>query len=126
MIKLLFSALMVFLLGCNNAGNRTPGGSLGLTIKIVDESSNAFEVQTVRWWYSGDRNNKHELQCTTDLCAEWVIGEELSGSIEIHADASRVKQDDENCWDLYNGKAVVEMPADEVVIVVAYTNTACS
>ena len=126
MKKRLLSALFFALVGCNDGDNRTTGDRLGLSINTIDENNRAFEVQAVRWWYSGERNSKHKLKCGADLCAEWIIEEALSGSIVIHANTKRVNKDDESCLDLYSGEAVVEMPAQEVVIVVTYTKTACS
>jgi len=124
--KILIIVLLVFTYTCSDADDRLAGESFGLSIFIVDEKNDAFKVQTVRWWYSGEQDNKHELECDTELCAEWQIEEEISGSIVIHADTSIVKDDDEYCWDLYAGKAVVETLAREVTIVMTFTSVVCS
>lgn len=112
--------------GYGRADDRLTGEMLGLNVRTVDEQNDAFPVQTVRWWYSGKRDAKHQLECATGRCVVWEINEEISGSIVIHADASMVKENDKYCWDLYEGEVVVEMPAREVTIVLAYANTACS
>jgi len=124
--KLLIAALSVFCWGCGGAGDRLGGEFTGLKIRTVDESNQAFEVQTVRWWYSREQDKKHTLTCKAGLCAEWVIEEELSTQIVIRADTSIVKKDDKACWDLYTGEAVVDKVVREVLIVMAYVNTACT
>lgn len=126
MRKLAAIVVLVSTFGCGNADNRLTGETVGLYISTVDEKNDAFRVQTVRWWYPGKRDAKHELECETGACVEWVIEGEISGSIVIRADASVVKEDDKHCWDLYAGEVVVEMPAREVTIVMAYVNTVCS
>lgn len=126
MRKLLIIIMLISLYAYGRAGDRITEKTSGLNIRTVDEKNDAFPVQTVRWWYSGKRDRKHELECETGSCAEWVIEEEISGSIVIHADASIVKKNDKHCWDLYGGEIVVEMPAQEVTIVLTYTNTVCS
>ena len=124
--KFLIAALSVFSWGCGNAADQLDGESSGLKIRTVNENYQAFEVQTVRWWYAGDQGGKHTLTCKAGLCAEWVIEEEISAPIVIRADTSIVKKDDKACWDLYTGEAIVDKVAREVLVVMAYVNTACS
>ncbi len=98
---------------------------MSLTIKTVDEQNRPFKVQTVRWWYVGKRDQKHELRCATGKCEEWRIDEALTGSIVIHADTSIVRPDDKECWDLYAGQVVVEKPTRSVMIRLTHTDTVC-
>ncbi len=125
MRKLPLIAVFVLLFSFSGAGEGIREKPLGLSIKTVDEKSDAFRVQTVRWWYSGKRNTKNQLECEIGLCDEWAIEEEISGSIVISAAVSIVKENDEQCWDLYAGETVVEMPSREVTIVVAYVSMVC-
>jgi len=124
--KFLIVVLSVFCWGCGSADDSLNKEFTGLKIRTVDESNQAFEVQTVRWWYSGEQDKKYTATCKADLCAEWVIEEELSAPIVIRVDTSIVKKDDKACWDLYTGEAVVDKVVREVLIVVAYVNTACT
>ena len=120
MVGLVFTAVY------SNAENHHTEKTMGLHIKIVDEKHHAFSVQNVRWWSLDQWNIKHELKCRTDLCFEWVLEKKLSGSIVIYATRSIMKKEDEQCWDLFAGEVIIEMPAREAVIVMAYKNTACS
>ncbi len=118
-------AILALCFGCNNADEQSTMKETHITIKTVDDTGTPFRIQTVRWWYSGKRNQKHELKCETRPCSEWVIEEKTTGPIVIHADASVVKENDDQCWDLYAGEIVVEMPVKDVTVTMTYANMVC-
>lgn len=126
MKKLSIVTALVFIFSCANADNSIAVENLSLKIKTVDENNNAFKVETVRWWRPELQNQLFELQCNSNRCANWEIKENISGTIIIRAYTSIVTKNDENCWDLYGGEAVVTMPTQDVTIVMKFENTACS
>ncbi len=125
MKKITVIAILALCFGCNNADEQPKVKDMHISIRTVDDTGTPFRVQTVRWWYSGKRNQKHELKCETGPCSEWVIKEKTSGQIVIHADASVVKENDDQCWDLYAGEAVIEKPVKEITITMTYDNVVC-
>ncbi len=126
-----FSAMLtlIFLCACNsNGAPRDAAAATNVVVKIVDQQRNAVKAEKVTWWYLNKRDTPYTLDCAADACAEWVVGKEAVGSIAITAYVSKVKPDDEYCWDMYEGEAVINADpavAQEVVIAVSKTVTAC-
>lgn len=130
MRKLSIAFTFTLLCACNGSGaphNISPEGNV--VIKTVDDQNNEFKVEKVTWWYSDKWETQYKLDCAQHLCSEWSIGKEAAGSIMINAHASKVKENDDQCWDWFEGEAVIEAdPAvpQEVVIVLSYSATACT
>ncbi len=127
--KLSIIMALGFLSACNGNSpphNEQPEGNV--VIKTVDEQNNEFKAEKVSWWYSDKRGTQYKLDCAQDLCAEWIVGKEAMGSITINAHTSKVKENDDQCWDWFEGEAVIAADPSvpqEVVIVLSYSATAC-
>ncbi len=120
---------LVLLGACNsNGAPRDAAAEPNVVVKIVDQQRNAVKAEKVTWWYLNERGTRHTLDCAEHKCAEWAVGKEAAGSIAITAYASKVKANDEYCWDMYEGEAVITAdPAvpQQVVIALSKTVTAC-
>ena len=129
MRKLLTIIAFASLCACNSSG--TPHAAApksNVVVKTVDQQNNEFKAEKVTWSYLNKRETRHALNCAEDLCSEWAVGSDAAGSIAITAYASKVKVDDEYCWDLFEGEAVIHANptiAQEVIIVLSKTVTAC-
>lgn len=97
----------------------------GVKIFFVDEKDKAFDAETVRWWYSGHRNNKTELKCVDERCDERLLKQTASGAIIITADTAVVEPEDGSCWKLYHGEALLNSPVQKIKIVMRYKNKVC-
>lgn len=97
----------------------------GMKIFFVDENNKAFDVETVRWWYSGQRNKKVELECVDERCDERLLKQVWSGAIIVAADTTVVEPDDSFCWKLYHGEALLDSPVQKIKIVMRYKNKVC-
>lgn len=130
MRKLSIAIALALLCACN--GNGVPHDvppEANVVVKTVDGENNEFEAEKVKWWYSDKRETQYKLECPQDLCSTWTIGKEASGSITINAHASRVKANDDQCWDWFEGEATIDADPtvpQEVVIVLSYSATACT
>ena len=94
-------------------------------IVFVDENDKAFNAEIVRWWYSGQRNNKVELKCVDDRCDERLLKQGRSDAIIIAANTTVVEPDDGSCWKLYYGEVLLDSPVQEIKIVMRYKNKIC-
>lgn len=94
-------------------------------IVFVDENDKAFNAEIVRWWYSGQRNNKVELKCVDGRCDERLLKQGWSGTIIVAADTTVVEPDDSSCWKLYSGEVLLDSPVQEIKIVMRYKNKIC-
>jgi len=97
----------------------------GVKIFVVDEKGEAFDAETVRWWYSGHGNNKTELKCVDKRCDERLLKQAGSGAIIVAADTAVVQPEDGSCWKLYHGEVLFDSPVQEIKIVMRYINKAC-
>jgi len=97
----------------------------GVNIFFVDENDKAFDAETVRWWYSGQRSNKTELKCVDERCDERLLKQAWSGAIIVAADTAVVEPDDGSCWKLYHGEALLDSPVQKIKIVMRYKNKVC-
>lgn len=97
----------------------------GMRIFFVDENGQAFNVQTVRWWYVQQRNNKTEIKCVDNRCDERLLKQVWSSAIIIAADTAVVMPDDSSCWNLYHGEVRLDLPVPEIKIVMRYNNKVC-
>jgi hypothetical protein len=126
------SPIIALALLCACTSNGTPHAAsldANVVVKTVDHENNEFMAEKVMWWYSDKRETQYELDCAQDSCSEWTIGKEAAGPITISANASRVKENDDQCWDWYEGEAAIEADPstrEEVVITLLYRATACT
>lgn len=129
MRKLSTAIALALLCACNSNGAPHDISSKNVVVKTVDQENNEFKAEKVTWWYSDKRETQYRLNCAQDSCSEWTIGEEASGPITINANASRVKENDDQCWDWYEGEAMIKAdPAvpQKVVIALSFRATACT
>ncbi len=101
------------------------GESKGLRIHTVDKNNNPFKVETVRWWPAGNVQTVHQLECNNGPCSEWILDEDVEGSIELYAAISNVTKADPECWEVYTGYLVVDLPVRDATIIITYANKAC-
>ena len=129
MQKLLTILALASLCACNSSGtSHAAAPERNVVINTVDEQNNEFKSEKVTWWYLNKRDARHTLECAENLCSEWAVGSEASGSIAIAAYATKVKADDAYCHDLFEGEAVIHADPDtaqEVKITLSKTVTAC-
>ncbi|MGI9287688.1 MAG: hypothetical protein ACR2P1_20050 [Pseudomonadales bacterium] len=129
MRKLSTAIALALLCACNSNGAPHDVPPENVVVKTVDKENNEFKAEKVTWWYSDKREIQYKSECAGDLCSTWTIGKEASGPITINANASRVKQNDDQCWDWFEGESVIEADQavpQEVVIVLLYRATACT
>lgn len=129
MRKLSTAIALALLCACNSNGAPHDVSSENVMVKTVDQENNEFKAEKVTWWYSAKRETQYQLNCAQDSCSEWTVGKEASGLITINAHASRVKENDDQCWDWYEGEAMIKSDPgvpQEVVITLSYRATACT
>ncbi len=129
MSKLSIIVALILLCACSsNGAPHAAAPAINVVVKTVDPQNNEFKAERVTWWYLNKRAERHTLNCAEELCSEWAVGSEAAGSIAITAYASKVRADDEYCWDLFEGEAVIHADpttAQEVTIALSQTVTAC-
>jgi len=117
-----FSFAILFIALCS--GNAFAADS-GIKIFMVDENGDAFSVQTVRWWYVAQRNNRVELKCVDNRCDERLLKQAWTSAIIVAADTAVVEPDDDSCWKLYHGEVQLDLPVQEIKIVMHSKNKVC-
>ncbi len=93
-------------------------------LRILDGKDQTLAAQTIEWW-QGDMNQKRTLICQKSACAEWIIEDHLDFTKELHVLATRQKEDDKYCWDLYEGRTVIDPDQKKVALTLHWSETVC-
>ena len=126
MRKILF--ILIFVCTYEFFHNATLANDSNMLIRTVDKDKNVLKAQIFKWWYSNDSENKHLLECAEEACSEWIIREEISGPVILYAQATIVKENDQFCWNGYEGTMEIEANANlqqEFFLKLFYSNTVC-
>ena len=125
MKKIVIAIALVSLHACNNSNPAALNENRSIDIRTIDKQRNAFKVQSIEWWYKDRPKTKFELHCKNGICSEWVVNNKFPGAIVVHADRSVVQENDEECWDLYEGQKTIAQGQHQAELVLSYRISAC-
>ncbi len=116
------SCLFIFLCITSNASSDEIDY---LLVKTVDKDNKPIKAEIVKWWRPDAPEKKQTLICKRGVCSEWEIRSKLTPPVIIYAFASKVKENDLNCWDWFEGEAENRVGQKEIAVTLLYTATVC-
>lgn len=120
-----FLYTVLIILMCSNTQISQAGQRQSVIITTQDDKQQSIDADRVRWWFTNVPEDKQFLNCDNAPCSEWILDAEIDSEINVYAVASRTKQNDALCDDLYEGKASIQPGQTEATITLAYSVTVC-
>ncbi len=116
--------MMIFLSACSDTTSAS-GDDQALLIRTIDKDKQPLKAEIAKWWFSASPEVKNDLSCEQATCSEWILRGSFTKPVTVYAHATQVKENDEECWDFFEGEAEVQHWQKEIALTLLYTATAC-
>ncbi len=122
--KLIINSVLVFSISCNLNISYAAEENY-LFVRTVDENNHSMEAEIFKWWFSNDPETKITLACKQKACSEWEIKENIDSPVTVYAHSTKVRKDDDSCWDWYEGEVEIQIHQKAILLNLPYKETVC-